>query len=199
MRRLWFPRHGRRTAQKGSYNVAQTAGQDTTVRSTYSGVQAYCARYICQPIKCLCSLVLPLAYDNLVTLILTERSRYENNDAFMQTRAFAVMDPATQYWQNKLGEVATNVIASTGADALCVPSITSRFFIGHSLSRLEEVTRLWFLVYVGIWIRWQLHTHALVLSKMVGELDTAGQLEIALFSTRQQPERGVRMVASQLR
>lgn len=44
--------------------------------------------------------------------------KYENNDAFMQTRAFAVMDPASKYWQNKLGEVAASVIASTGADAL---------------------------------------------------------------------------------
>ena len=51
--------------------------------------------------------------------------KYGNNDAFMGTRAFAVMDPASGYWQRKLGDVAAGVISSTGADALYMDQIAA--------------------------------------------------------------------------
>ena len=43
----------------------------------------------------------------------------------MGTAAFAVMDPNSSYWQQKLASVATRLVRSTGADALYMDQISA--------------------------------------------------------------------------
>jgi hypothetical protein len=44
--------------------------------------------------------------------------KYGNNDQFMGTAAFAVMDPGSAYWQAKLGRVAEGLVQSMGVDGV---------------------------------------------------------------------------------
>ena len=51
--------------------------------------------------------------------------KYGNNDQFMGTAAFAVMDPNTSYWQQKLGSVAAGIVKATGADGVYMDQISA--------------------------------------------------------------------------
>ena len=51
--------------------------------------------------------------------------KYGNNDVDMDTAAFAVMDPNTSYWQEKLGQVAEDIVKALGCDGVYMDQISA--------------------------------------------------------------------------